>query len=125
MMTLMLMMMLMLIILVHFQDNVRCFILVKIHDVFPMQDATGTCSERLPIQLIDMGGHLRRATAWPPVCHWEIWKQGAVVTILGCFVSMMYSSWNLPNDCCVVLDKNTTSSQFPNEIISTSWDGNH
>ena len=121
MMTLMLMMMLMLIILVHFQDNVRCFILVKIHDVFPMQDATGTCSERLPIQLIDMGGHLRKATAWPPICHWEIWQQNTVVAILGCFVNMMYSSWNLPNDCCVVVDKNTTSNQFPNEIVSTAW----
>jgi hypothetical protein len=89
--------------------------------VFGIQNATPTCSERLPVQLIDMGGNLRKATVWPPTCNWEIWKPGAVVTILGCFVNMMYNSWSLPNDCCVMMDRTTNSNQFPKEIVSTTW----
>jgi hypothetical protein len=103
------------------QENARCFIVCKVHEVFGIQNATPTCSERLPVQLIDMGGNLRKATVWPPTCNWEIWKPNTVVTILGCFVNMMYSSWSLPNDCCVMVDRTTNSNQFPKEIISTTW----
>ena len=103
------------------QDNSRCFILCKIHEVFGIENATVTCSERLPVQLIDMYGNLRKATVWPPTCNWEIWKPGAVVTILGCFANMSYNAWSLPSDCCVMMDSTTNSNQFPKDIISTTW----
>ena len=103
------------------QDNSRCFILCKIHEVFGIENATPSCSERLPVQLIDMCGNLRKATVWPPTCNWEIWKPGAVVTILGCFVNMTFNAWSLPADCCVMMDRTTNSNQFPKDIISTTW----
>ena len=102
-------------------NTTRCFIVVKVHEMSAMVPETQTCSARVPVQLLDLNGNLRRGTVWPSMCNRDIWTTDAVITVLGCSPNMNCNSWNLGRDCCVTLDESTTQ-QFPLSTSGTNWE---
>ena len=95
--------------------------MAKVHEVVPLEPATEKCSERLLLQMLDSKGNLRKATAWPLLCHWDLCMVNTVVTIIGCTASMKCNSLSLGSDCCVARDEILPPEQFPAEMFGTKW----
>ena len=100
----------------------RCFVLAKVAEVYDLDPAQVNCSAKLRLRLMDLSGHVRMLTIWPPNCHSQIWEQDAVVKIYGLTANMQYHNFSASSDAVVELDDGATAYDFPSNILSTKWD---
>ena len=100
----------------------RCFLLAKVAEVYDLDPAQVNCSAKLRLRLMDMSGHVRMLTIWPPNCHSQIWEQDAVVKKYGLTANMQYHNFSASSDAVVELDDGFTAYNFPSHILSTKWD---
>ena len=87
-------------------DKKKCFITAQVHAVHSMQPCTPQCSERLPVELLDLHGSIRSGAVFPPLCHHPLWQAGSIVNIMGCTVSMQHHSITVSSDSCICRDEN-------------------
>ena len=103
-------------------ESHRCFLLAKVAEVYDLDPAQVNCSAKLRLRLMDMSGHVRMLTIWPPNCHSQIWEQDAVVKKYGLTANMQYHNFSAGSDAVVELDDGFTAYHFPSHILSTKWD---
>lgn len=99
----------------------RCFVLAKIAEVYDLDPAQQTHSAKLRLRLMDLSGHVRNLTIWPPNCHSQIWQQDAVVKNFGLTANMQYHNFSAGSDTVVELDEEL-ANEFPSAIVSTKWE---
>ena len=73
----------------------RCFVLAKVAEVYELDPPQPNCSPKLRLRLMDLSGHVRNLTIWPPNCHSELWHQDAVVKLFGPTANMQYHNFQL------------------------------
>jgi len=100
----------------------RCFVLAKVAEVYDLDPAQVNCSAKLRLRLLDLSGHVRMLTIWPPNCHSQIWEQDAVVKIYGLTANMQYHICSASSDTVVELDDGANAYDFPSNILSTKWE---
>ena len=103
-------------------DKKKCFITAQVHAVHSMQPCTPQCSERLPVELLDLHGSIRSGAVFPPLCHHPLWQAGSIVNIMGCTVSMQHHSITVSSDSCICRDENLTPQAFVfHKVHTTTW----